>query len=127
MSLLADDCSGYGQNGSVATLEGKLLRKWREHFDLTLEDLGAHCDPPMGKNGVYRIETQASRLKVNTIVKMIRGIEAARDFVFSDSPKDEAGKLSRYFLGPGETEGEIIDDAVGDLQRRRRQRRAGKR
>ena len=99
MNLLADYFVGVGKNARVPTLEGDLVRKWRIHLGITQPALGAACDPPMGKNGIYRIERGESRLAIDTLLKVVEALErSAREarpsFSFGESDSE---KLSMFF------------------------------
>lgn len=124
---MADYLGSVSQNHHVATLEGALIAKWREHLDITLEALGALCDPPMGKNGISRMEVGASRLAMDTLLKVVLALERAakkRRPAFSFGANDHE-KLATFFLGPNAVSAvESVDDAVKEyLARRRRDQR----
>lgn len=83
----------------MPTIEGRLIRKWRESQGLRQEDIG---DPVgLGKNRISNIEKGANSLSVANLTKLLvpLGVPGATD----------ALRLARFFLGP---EAAAIDHAI---------------
>lgn len=82
------------ENIAVATPEGELVRKWREFKDLTQEQLGEMCDPPIGKSTISDKEGGDSSMSVATLLKIISALRVPG--------ADAEHQLARFFLGPEE-------------------------
>ena len=93
----------------MATLEGRLLAKWREALGLTQGELGARITPqPIEYKAISRYETGQSSMSVATLLAAIRGMEKATDFAFGSTDEQ---RLVTYFQGPD------VDDALQTAER----------
>lgn len=60
----------------MPTLEGEILRKWRTAFGITQVELADACPKPLAKQRIYDIEIREHHLAIDTLVNVIRGLEA---------------------------------------------------
>lgn len=82
----------------MATVEGNLVREWRQYFGLTLERLGTLCPQEKGRADISNIENGRNGARVETLLNIIGGLERApTGFSFGS---DDGMRLSRFFLGP---------------------------
>lgn len=94
-------------NYGVATLEGRLLARWREFLGMTQGELGAKVRPePIEYKAVSRYETGKSSMSVATLLAAIKAMEAVRAAAgrpYNFGSRDEI-KLVTFFQGP-----ELVD------------------
>lgn len=100
------------------SVEGDLLRAWRQQQGLTLSALGQNCRPEVPQQRISEIETDKHRPTIPTLLRLIHGL--------SVPGRDDAARLARFFQGPDRQDAEdAFDRALEDLQAARRPR-AGK-
>lgn len=76
----------------MPTIEGELLRKWREDRGLTQEQLAHMVHPGTQKNRIYNIEKGPNSMSVSTLLRFVRALDVPG--------ADEAAQLAHFFLGP---------------------------
>src|SRR5262245_50135880 len=84
------EASAGQQSAAVPTLEGSLVRAWRESEDLTQEALGALVRPrQLNRQRVHNIERGGSSLSVSSLLNIIRALGVAGG--------NDAARLVRFF------------------------------
>ena len=86
----------------MATLEGRLVAKWRKHSVISQEELGARVGLSRGR--IKNVETLASSISVANLTKIIRGLDVPG--------QDDESRLARFFQGP---ERDPVADAYARL------------
>ena len=84
------------EDSRVPTVEGKLLRKWRESRELTQKRLGQLCTRKVDGSRIRAIETGDSSASVSTLLNVIAGLEK----VDTKLGKTDPLRLARFFQGP---------------------------
>jgi transcriptional regulator with XRE-family HTH domain len=85
----------------VPTLEGSLIAKWREHLELSQEELGSRCPKPVPGKDISRYEKAKPSLTLRTLVNVVRALGVPGD--------DDQSRLAMFFLGPND---EALRDAI---------------